>query len=295
MTKGKELTDYQKGQIEGRSESKSHPEISKELSIPHRTVSNFLKQLKLRENKENLPRPGRPRKSSRSDDRYLVYAAEADTDQTLKELRNTTNIDISIQTIRRRLREAGIRKWRAKQRPLLTEEQAAQRYQWAKAHQHSPHNDFTFIIFSDESLVKKNSDSRIKWVFRCQSKAEMYAPKNIKGKKKGSGLSQMVWGCFIGNKLGPLVFIDETVNKEVYIQLLEQNLLPFIDLLHENDIHNVVFQQDNASPHSSRVTQEWLKAAAQQHGFTLMDFPPNSPDLNPIEHLWFKVKAELYR
>ena len=126
MTKGKELTDYQKGQIEGRSESKSHPEISKELSIPHRTVSNFLKQLKLRENKENLPRPGRPRKSSRSDDRYLVYAAEADTDQTLKELRNTTNIDISIQTIQRRLREAGIRKWRAKQRPLLTEEQAAQ-------------------------------------------------------------------------------------------------------------------------------------------------------------------------
>ena len=123
----------------------------------------------------------------------------------------------------------------------------------------------------------------------------MYAPKNIKGKKKGSGLSQMVWGCFIGNKLGPLVFIDETVNKEVYIQLLEQNLLPFIDLLHENDIHNVVFQQDNASPHSSRVTQEWLKAVAQQHGFTLMDFPPNSPDLNPIEHLWFKVKAELYR
>ena len=26
-----------------------------------------------------------------------------------------------------------------------------------------------------------------------------------------------------------------------------------------------------------------------------MDFPPNSPDLNPIEHLWFRLKAELYR
>jgi len=123
----------------------------------------------------------------------------------------------------------------------------------------------------------------------------MYAPKNIQGKKKGSGLSQMVWGCFIGNKLGPLVFIDENVNKEVYIQLLEQNLLPLINLLHENGIHDIVFQQDNASPHSAPATQEWLKAAAQQHGFTVMEFPPNSPDLNPIEHLWFKLKAELYR
>ena len=123
----------------------------------------------------------------------------------------------------------------------------------------------------------------------------MYASKNIKGKKKSSELSQMIWGYFISNKLDPLVFIDETINKEIYIQLLEQNLLPFIDLLHENDIHNIVFQQDSASSHSSPVTQEWLKAAIQQHRFILMDFPPNSPDLNPIEHLWFKVKAELYR
>ena len=79
-----------------------------------------------------------------------------------------------------------------------------------------------------------------------------------------------------------------------YIQFLEQNL-PFFDLLYENGIHNIVLQQDNASSHSSPVTQEWPKAATQQHGFTLMDCPPNPPDLNPIEHFCFKVKAELYR
>ena len=107
--------DYQKGQIEGRSESMSHSEISKELGIPRRTISNFLNRLKLRENNENLPHPGRPRKTTQSDDRYLAYAAEARSDQTLKELCNTTNIGISIQTIRRRLYEVGIQKWRAKE------------------------------------------------------------------------------------------------------------------------------------------------------------------------------------
>jgi transposase len=295
MSTHEELTEYQKGQIEGRAGAMSHAKIGEELGIPRRTVSSFLQRLKQRENQENLPRPGRPRKTSKSSDRYLVNVAERDTDQTLKELHNTTNIGISIQTIRRRLREAGIRKWRAKKRPLLTKKQAVRRYRWAKKYRRFNRNDFALVLFSDESLIKKNSDNHIEWVFRRQNKAETYAAKNIQGKKKGAGLSQMLWGCFIGNKLGPLIFIDGTINKMSYIQVLEQNLLPFIDLLHENSIHNIVFQQDNASPHSAPATQNWLKVAAKQHGFTIMDFPPNSPDLNPIEHIWRILKAELYR
>lgn len=120
-------------------------------------------------------------------------------------------------------------------------------------------------------------------------------PQNIQGKKKSASLGQMVWGCFIGNKLGPLVFIDNTIDTNTYIQLLDQNLMPFIDILHKNGVNNIIFQQDNASPHKSRATMNWLKAAAEQHGFTIMDFPPNSPDLNPIENLWSILKAELYR
>jgi len=101
MANREELTDYQKGQIEGHMGTMSHAKIREELGIPRRTVSSFIQRLKTRENQENLPRPGRPRKTSKSDDRYLVYAAEGDTDQSLKELRNTTNIGICIQTIRR--------------------------------------------------------------------------------------------------------------------------------------------------------------------------------------------------
>jgi len=77
---------------------------------------------------------------------------------------------------------------------------------------------------------------------------EKYALKNIWGWKKGSGVSQMVWRCFVSDKLGPLVCINDTIKKDTYIQLLKENLLPFIDLLHDKHTHSLVFQQDNAKP-----------------------------------------------
>ena len=39
--------------------------------------------------------------------------------------------------------------------------------------------------------------------------------------------------------------------------------------------------QDNASIHTSRLARDWL----QEHGIEVTDWPPYSPDLNPIEHL----------
>ena len=54
------------------------------------------------------------------------------------------------------------------------------------------------------------------------------------------------------------------------------------------------FQQDNATPHSSPVTRKWLQDQAKKHGFSIMEWPANSPDLNPIEHVWSHIKRELH-
>jgi len=157
MSRRHELTDYEKGQIEGRSGTMSHAKIGDELGRPRRTVSSFLQRFRERQNKENLLRPGRPQKTIESDNRYLVYVAESDTEQPLKELRDVTNLNIFTQTIRRRLHEMGIQKWHAKKRALLTKEQAKKQYQWAKEHQHLTRDDFGFILFRTNRSLRKTT------------------------------------------------------------------------------------------------------------------------------------------
>jgi hypothetical protein len=88
----------------------------------------------------------------------------------------------------------------------------------------------------------------------------------------------MIWACFIGNTLGPIVFISGSINQDVYMELLQTEFDPFLNALGADGQTNLKFQQDNAHPHTAKRTLEFLEAFARKHRLTIMDWPANSPD-----------------
>jgi DDE superfamily endonuclease len=51
-----------------------------------------------------------------------------------------------------------------------------------------------------------------------------------------------------------------------------------------------IFQQDNAKIYKAKATMEWF----DQYSIVVMDWPPYSPDMNPIENMWSLLKRKLY-
>ena len=189
------------------------------------------------------------------------------------------------------LREANIKKWLAKSRPRLKPEHVAKRLRWATVHKDWTVEDFKRVIWSDECSVDKSKDPRQQWVFR--EPGEKWLADCIHRKEKDKRISLMVWGCFWGQRRGPLVCITQNINKTRYVRLLRRYLFPVINQMISLGIQleDILFQQDNASVHKAYSVMDWF----QRNFIEVEEHPPYSPDLNPIEDAWVELKKRLHQ
>ena len=97
------------------------------VNRPWSTVRNFLARAFDRGHIANAPRSGRSVILSPRERRTLTRAAQRDRSMTRLELRNHHAPHVSIRTVDRVLREAGIKKWLAQTRPRLTAAHAKKR------------------------------------------------------------------------------------------------------------------------------------------------------------------------
>ena len=285
MGKKKDISGVTHGKISAYHEQGfSNREIAAKLGIHHKTVSNSLNKFAVSGFFDRKKGSGRKPILNNRQRRSLKALAKDNRKVSCRKLTalfcERFGAQVSKSTVVSTLSDFGIKKRKPLRKPGLTAAQVKKRREFWETYRHFTAANWGHVIFSDEKKFKLyGNDSCLKfWIGDdeklnpdCVSRTEKYS------------VSVMVWGCFTSKGVGRLHLCEGSVNSDAYINILNTRLLPSAsDYFSGANLDYWLFQDDNAPCHRSSTVKRWLV----QNGVQSIFWPPNSPDLNPIENLW---------
>ncbi|GFW67866.1 transposable element Tcb2 transposase [Trichonephila clavipes] len=91
--------------------------------------------------------------------------------------------------------------------------------------------------------------------------------------------------------MGPLIRLDMSLTSERYVGILSDHVHPFMSIVHSDRLGE--FQQDNATPHTSRIATEWLQEHSSE--FRHFRWPPKYLDMNSITYIWDALQRAIQK
>lgn len=278
-----QLSEFDRGRIIGLKEAGwTNRRIARHLSRSDATIRRCWQGWVENGRVQRQDGSGRPRATTNREDRAIVRSAVTAPSSSLSTIRRSTQTPVSTMTIHRRLRERNLRSRRPLRHLPLTPAHCRARLQWCMARSGWNDADWGRIVFSDESRFQLCPDDHRRRVWRRTG--QRGDPAFTIARHTGPQQGIMVWGAISFDSRTPLVVIRGTLTAQRYVDdILRPVLLPFL-----LQYPGLVFQQDNARPHTARVAMNCLQACQT------LPWPARSPDLSPIEHVWDMMGRRLH-
>lgn len=263
------------------------------FGMPWATAKGIWKKYQQRGNTENRHRSGRPRKTTSRDREKVIEMATGSSEnrrRTFTSIGNQLSPPVCGVTIRRVLDKLGYHRHVARKVPFLTKAHKRQRMLWARRYGNFTQCDWSRVIWSDEAYIQLGDKTGRVYVTR--QAGEECLKECLEPAFTQSPVRVMVWGCIMKGRKGPLVVLEYPggkgggFNADRYkAQVLEKVLREFYAEMNKQR-GKVLFMQDGAPSHRDGRTKQWL----HDHNISCLFHPANSPDLNPIEHIWHEIK-----
>ena len=138
--------------------------------------------------------------------------------------------------------------------------------------------NFHKVAFTDECRFTLDGNDNV----------NSWSKKNpeIVNRRPYKGGSIIIWGTMTHTGALLLRKVEGSLNSEKYCDLLTKDIIPSL----KSEIESFILQQDNVPCHNSKYTISTIKAA----GIEILNWPPHSPDLSPIEKIWSILKSKVY-
>jgi transposase len=280
------MTDSTRERIIGFLEAGGTPaEAARQYNVTISSVTRLQEKVKETGSVKNRPGQGRKRKLSESQaDKVRKRAKRGkNSPQIAKEMSQELKEPVSVDTIRRTIKEGELEYLVVEEEEELTEAHKSKRLAYA---QKNLEKDWNLVLFTDEKIFQLPAG-----VHKCWQD-----PKNRKRKKKQKRHTPkvMVWGGIGSYFKTPLVFVPRNtkLDSEGYLEILKNNLPPATTTKDcpKEKLDDWEFLQDGAAIHKAKKVLNYLEEHAP---YFVRDHSPLSPDFNIIEDIWSQMNTEL--